>query len=863
MTLSTTQPAIVYLGDGSTTAFTFAFPMSDIGQAVVTITDTTQTPNVVTTLTAGTQYAISAMPCPNGGTVTYPYPSGIPLAPGFRLTIRRVVPYGQTTSIINQGGFYPEILEGALDYLTMQTQQLAEQTSRSLQVPVGSGIDPAAYLNGLQTNMATLSASASASAGNAATSAAAAQNYLSSLSGTSSTALGIATGPQTLTVGVGLNLTLGQFIILAATASPANFMHGQVTSYNAATGALTINAQDVGGSGAFNAWTLSLAGPQGPQGATGPSGSVLAVTAGAGLSGGTITTTGTIGIAANGVANGMLATSPAYTVKGNATASAASPQDLSASALGAMITPALTTFTSGMQGAVPASGGGTANFLRADGRWMPTMNIPVRQAVLAADTNANNQAAFLTAGSGLTPAYTVGSGPLVMTFANGSGAAGEIDLVTILSAAGSLSAVPANCASYLYAVYASATSVTWGSVLVPPQYGQTFDCTGYSLLHFDGAAGSTAMLDDWGTAWTAVGGAKLQSNQFKFGATSLGGGGTNNALIANTDYIKTTNTFPLPPQWTIRFWVYPTSLSAQNTLIAYSTAVNAAGFAIEVTSGIVGTSIVAGTGMPNGTHAIATGTWSLIELGYDGTTYRQWVNGVLDTTLTSSVLPNGGTLGYWFVGSGYVPGQAQYGLNGYIDEIEVLPYCLHPNNTGYVAPTAASNIQTAGYAADWFNTATMTWCTLSASTSAGVGPGYTPSGVNKVYVGECVAGTSAITSVTSYALRAQHLAPWVAGLPGTSTVFSVSDNLGTHLKEVKVEVKCLGAELGYSVGDIVEPYTQGSSLTIPFTPRKLRNTTSATTGNTTSWLVGNATTGIPSSTVAANWAYRIRVKRSF
>ena len=70
MTLTTSQAAVVYQGDGSNISFPFSFPITDASQAVVTITDTTQTPNVVTNLTPGTQFVISPMPCPNGGTVT-------------------------------------------------------------------------------------------------------------------------------------------------------------------------------------------------------------------------------------------------------------------------------------------------------------------------------------------------------------------------------------------------------------------------------------------------------------------------------------------------------------------------------------------------------------------------------------------------------------------------------------------------------------------------------------------------------------------------------------------------------------------------------------------------------------------------
>lgn len=72
---------------------------------------------------------------------------------------------------------------------------------------------------------------------------------------------------------------------------------------------------------------------------------------------------------ANGaVTNGKMAQMPATSLKGNAGGSTAYPSDLTAAQVNAM----LPAFTSALKGLVPASGGGTANFLRADGAWVPT-----------------------------------------------------------------------------------------------------------------------------------------------------------------------------------------------------------------------------------------------------------------------------------------------------------------------------------------------------------------------------------------------------------------------------------------------------------------------------------------------------------
>lgn len=70
-------------------------------------------------------------------------------------------------------------------------------------------------------------------------------------------------------------------------------------------------------------------------------------------------------IASNVVSNAKLAQMAAHTFKGNNTGSTANALDLTATQL----TAELNQFTSVLQGVVPLSGGGTTNFLRADGSW--------------------------------------------------------------------------------------------------------------------------------------------------------------------------------------------------------------------------------------------------------------------------------------------------------------------------------------------------------------------------------------------------------------------------------------------------------------------------------------------------------------
>lgn len=55
-------------------------------------------------------------------------------------------------------------------------------------------------------------------------------------------------------------------VTVGAADDPDNWMHGAVESYDITTGHLYVDVSEVRGSGTFDAWNISLAGPVGPQG---------------------------------------------------------------------------------------------------------------------------------------------------------------------------------------------------------------------------------------------------------------------------------------------------------------------------------------------------------------------------------------------------------------------------------------------------------------------------------------------------------------------------------------------------------------------------------------------------------------------
>lgn len=125
-------------------------------------------------------------------------------------------------------------------------------------------------------------------------------------------------------------------------------------------------------------------------------------------------------IADDAVTNAKLANMTTATFLARITAGTGNPEYLS----GTQATTLLDVFTSGAKGLVPASGGGTTNFLRADGTWTtsaPTTN-DVLSAIAGASVGAVGTYAILqmstpatlgpgstTAGSGLIYSNTLGT----------------------------------------------------------------------------------------------------------------------------------------------------------------------------------------------------------------------------------------------------------------------------------------------------------------------------------------------------------------------------------------------------------------------------------------------------------------------
>lgn len=130
MTITSEVLKTIADGNGATTVFTYNFLIPNASSVLVIYTDADGNETELTT----SQYTITGLNDSAGGTVTYPL-VGSPIASGTTLTIKRELPLTQTKSISNQGAFYPQTVETALDYLTMQLQQVNDLFARALVTP--------------------------------------------------------------------------------------------------------------------------------------------------------------------------------------------------------------------------------------------------------------------------------------------------------------------------------------------------------------------------------------------------------------------------------------------------------------------------------------------------------------------------------------------------------------------------------------------------------------------------------------------------------------------------------------------------------------------------------------------------------
>lgn len=141
MTLANTPLVNSYVGNGGANNYSFsfvAFSQSDITVVV------TSPAGVVFNLILGTDFTVAGLNPAGGpassGSITLVNNSQAwltagNLTTGWSISLTRIVSLSQLSSIRNQGDFYQEFLENALDYLMMVCQQLQQSIAAPV-IPV-------------------------------------------------------------------------------------------------------------------------------------------------------------------------------------------------------------------------------------------------------------------------------------------------------------------------------------------------------------------------------------------------------------------------------------------------------------------------------------------------------------------------------------------------------------------------------------------------------------------------------------------------------------------------------------------------------------------------------------------------------
>jgi len=136
MTLTTTTNTTTQTATGTNATFPFTFPIWAQTDLVVT----SSYGGVSTTLVLNTNYSVNLVGSPSSGSITLL--SGNPPA-GTVITISRVLPLTQQTSLTTQGTFRAEDIENEFDRLTAVDQQLAATQALALTLPIGCSASPA------------------------------------------------------------------------------------------------------------------------------------------------------------------------------------------------------------------------------------------------------------------------------------------------------------------------------------------------------------------------------------------------------------------------------------------------------------------------------------------------------------------------------------------------------------------------------------------------------------------------------------------------------------------------------------------------------------------------------------------------
>jgi hypothetical protein len=155
-----------------------------------------------------------------------------------------------------------------------------------------------------------------------------------------------------------------------------------------------------------------------------------------------------------------------------------------------------------------------------------------------------------------------------------------------------------------------------------------------------------------------VGNAQVSTAQSKFGGSSLAFDGTGDYLTSRSTAIGTSG-------YTVEYWIYPTSSATLQGIFVTSLSAVTGNLRTGIYLGKLYVDIYDGTGSINAGSSIALNTWTHVAITKEGSTYRSFLNGNLNTTWTDSTNITGTD---WTIGRLQSDG---YDYTGYIQDLRI------------------------------------------------------------------------------------------------------------------------------------------------------------------------------------------------
>lgn len=488
----------------------------------------------------------------------------------------------------------------------------------------------------------------------------------------------------------------------------------------------------------------------------------------------------------------------------------------------------------------------------------------VRQCALIGSQDANGDPNFLSAGAGLAVNLSALNAPLALTYAAGSGAAGDLDYGESVGAdvVGVVAGLQPSNLNYITKLFNGA----WGSTLAPCQYGKIFDRTAQMLARWPGANNAVATTEDFGNACTLNGGSKISTATQILGLNTLlltGGAGCN-------AFIPTSSLGSGSWEFFSSFRVTSLAAAAQ-TLVCISQGIifgvilnltNAGLFNLFISSDNATYNIANSVA---GTTVIAINTTYYYRITYDAVagTYRVYIsnNGaaeIQDITVASALkvcYVNGITIGCLVSGAQGFTGNIGYsGLRKFASF----------TSAQAAGPTVAPDFT--AVRSDYYCIPQMKMYQVTAASAvANTDPTLTP--IRKLYLGEVTTGAAAVVSVVNYAYKGQYDGPFVTPILNGALASAVKNhNIGLIPATGDVIFENITTDGGLAPGyrlRLSHVFSADGAGRIPLALYLNKTTISFGNASAGGLAFESAATGVAVNFLVANWKYKFVASRGW